>query len=200
MNDTPDSNASPNGWHSSEANGTSGNNVVTVFYAQNGAGTTAVSDKYTFEFPYDPTAVDPRASYQDAAHAQTFWLVNMLHDLYYILGWNEAAGSAQTDNFGKGGEAGDRVDISIQDLDGWNNGFMTTQRDGIAPIMTLYLFDATDPYRDVAFDNGFVIHEYTHGCKFQVARRCRESFADPISVGQVDRRSRQRPVSPGLGT
>lgn len=30
----------------------------------------------------------------------------------------------------------------------------------------MYLFNFTDPERDVAFDNGFVIHEYTHGRKF----------------------------------
>lgn len=33
--------------------------------------------------------------------------------------------------------------------------------------MVMYLFNYTDPERDVAFDNGFVIHEYTHGCKFR---------------------------------
>jgi extracellular elastinolytic metalloproteinase len=48
-----------------------------------------------------------------------------------------------------------------------NNGMFSHSVDGETPTLTMYLFDKTDPQRDGAFDQGFLIHEYTHGRKFE---------------------------------
>lgn len=95
----------------------------------------------------------------------------MYHDLLYILGFTPAAGNFQVSNNGEGGVEGDPVRVLIQHYDGMNNGKFSQTVDGTTPELTMYVFNYTDPERDGAFDNGFVIHEYTHGRKFLASTR-----------------------------
>src|SRR5262249_30663175 len=44
---------------------------------------------------------------RQGAIQQLFYNINFLHDWYYDTGFNEAAGNAQTNNFGRGGVAND---------------------------------------------------------------------------------------------
>jgi hypothetical protein len=73
---------------------------------------------------------------------QLFYDVNFLHDWFYDSGLNEAARNAQTDNYGRGGVAGDSIHAESQDYAGRNNANMSTPPDGGHPRMQLYLSDA----------------------------------------------------------
>lgn len=163
--------ASRNGWHD-EQNQTSGNNVEAGAVPSNsGLVHFAQSTNLTFEYPFTPDAEEPTVeNSQSAALAQIFYTTNKYHDLLYTLGFTEAAGNMQDDNFGQGGKAYDRVWVETQYWNGKNNGKFSQTKDGTQPFLTMYLFNSTDPERDVAFDNGFVIHEYTHGCKYPISR------------------------------
>lgn len=71
--------------------------------------------------------------------------------------------SFQKDNFGNGGEQGDRVTASIQDSAGTDNADFSTPPDGQSGHMRMYLFTSTSPQRDGALENDIPSHEYTHG-------------------------------------
>lgn len=168
ITDPEDTTASKLGWVDPDYNGgnlTYGNNVNSACVFQDGLVRFTYSETGDFQFPYEPDTNHPD-DHRDAAVVQTFYITNMLHDLYYILGFTPAAGNFQEDNQGEGGEDGDAVEIRIQHWGDRNNGFMRQTADGRAPSLTMLLFDFTDPWRNGGFDNGFVVHEYTHGCKF----------------------------------
>ncbi|CAI6092755.1 unnamed protein product [Clonostachys chloroleuca] len=163
-----DSTASPFGWHDpkntvSGMYDTEGNNVMAgAVPVIPGNFKEARSPNESFIFPYTPDARTPDDSYE-AAVTQAFYTTNMLHDLYYLLGFTPAAGNYQKDNNGEGGRGNDPVQVNLQTAGGKNNGKFQQSADGGRGILTMYLFNHTDPERDSAFDNGFIIHEYTHG-------------------------------------
>jgi len=104
----------------------------------------AVTSPNTFDHGYS-TAQEPLASIEQsmAAITQIFYVVNWLHDDWYDSGFNEAAGNAQEDNFGRGGEAGDRLRAEAQDaalIGARNNANMSTPQDGASPTMQMYLW------------------------------------------------------------
>ncbi|KAI5864481.1 extracellular metallo proteinase 1 [Durotheca rogersii] len=182
--------ASKHTWHDSR-NTTAGNNadvgsvpIVAQVYAP-------TSENLTFEYPYVPDT-ETGLTYRDAAVAQVFYTVNMHHDLLYILGFTPAAGNFQADNYGEGGRGYDAVRVRIHHWGGKNNGYLTRTVEGVAPELVLYLFNFTDPERDAAFDNGFVIHEYTHGLSGRLTggprtRNCLDAFeADGMAEGWSD--------------
>lgn len=84
-----------------------------------------------------------------------------MHDFFYLLGFREADGNFQTNNFGRGGIPSDAVDARS------HSGFVTgtanmfTPVDGISPIMNMGLKTSTN--RHTAFDASVVFHEFTHG-------------------------------------
>ena len=104
----------------------------------------------TFDRIYD-TAQDPQAGNTQiqAAVTQLFYMNNWLHDWYYDNGFDEAAGNAQNDNFGRGGIAGDRIQAQGQDYSGMNNANMSTPADGASPIMQMYVFTGNSASRVV---------------------------------------------------
>jgi len=69
-----------------------------------------------------------------------FYVINYLHDLFYIHGFDEAAGNAQMNNFGRGGFEGDPVHVEAQDATGYYNANMLTPADGASPRMQLFLY------------------------------------------------------------
>jgi large repetitive protein len=71
---------------------------------------------------------------------QLFYDINFLHDWFYDAGFDEAAGNAQTDNFGRGGLGNDSMKAQVQDLAGFNNANMLTPADGTRPRMRMYAF------------------------------------------------------------
>lgn len=166
VEDPFDPDASPNGWHD-EYKRTAGNNIAAGAVPDNsGLVHFGESENMTFRWPYTPDTEAPtEENSQLAGVTQIFYTTNKYHDLLYDLGFDEAAGNMQRDNFGRGGKGNDHVDIWTQHHSGRNNGYFTRSRDGQRSSMTMFLFNETDPYRDVVFDNGFIVHEYTHGCK-----------------------------------
>ena len=90
-----------------------------------------------------------------------FYYCCYMHDFAYLLGFREADGNFQTDDFGRGGVAGDPVDA--QSFAGAVSGTanMSTPPDGSSPTMHMGLFTSTN--RHTAFDSTVVFHEFTHG-------------------------------------
>ena len=75
-----------------------------------------------------------------AATTNLFYTVNWLHDYFYDSGFNEAAGNAQDNNFGRGGEDRDPLHAEAQDFGGINNANMSTPSDGLNPRMQMFLW------------------------------------------------------------
>ena len=92
---------------------------------------------YEVEADSDPSTPEAIA----AANVNMFFIVNWLHDWWYDHGFDEAAGNAQEDNYGRGGADGDSILAQGQDASGRNNANMATPADGSSPTMQQYLFD-----------------------------------------------------------
>lgn len=94
-----------------------------------------------FDYTYDP-ALGAQANQAQAAAsvANLFYTTNWLHDWFYDAGFDEAAGNAQADNFGRGGEDGDAMRAEALDYSGTNNANMSTPADGAPPRMQMYRF------------------------------------------------------------
>ncbi|EKT3963944.1 T9SS-dependent M36 family metallopeptidase [Flavobacterium psychrophilum] len=172
--------ASPNGWHNASTtigtstttfNYTKGNNVFAYTDANNDnpttptTYTTASSGTYpnlTFDFPYAGNSVDA-TTYTNAATTNLFYQNNIMHDVWYQYGFNEANGNFQTANFGRGGNGNDAVNAEAQDSSArdnaptrltparpagtakFNNANFSSPRDGSKPRMQMYLWDSQKP-------------------------------------------------------
>ena len=158
--------ASPNGWIDDTNNTTVGNNVDAHLdrdgnnVADTGSRPTG-SPFRVFDFAEDLTQ-EP-VTYTNAAVVQTFYWCNWMHDKLYELGFTEAAGNFQTDNFGLGGLSNDAVQADVQDGGNVNNENFTTPTDGSPGRMQVYLFTGPSPDRDGDLDAETILHEYTHG-------------------------------------
>jgi hypothetical protein len=97
-----------------------------------------------------------------ASVVQMFYLVNWVHDRWYVHGFDEAAGNAQQDNFGLGGQQGDPIHAEGNDFSGTNNANMTTPADGASPRMQMFRFTGPNPDRTSNHDAQVVIHELGH--------------------------------------
>lgn len=160
-----DTNASPNGWIDDGGNETLGNNVDahTDVNADNVADLPRPhgSPARVFDFPLDLS--QSPSTYTNAAVVQLFYWNNFMHDKLYQLGFTEAAGNFQSNNFGKGGAGNDAVQADAQDGSGVNNANFSTPPDGSPGRMQMYIFNGSTPNRDGDLDAEVVLHEYTHG-------------------------------------
>ena len=97
------------------------------------------------------TAVDlgqaPTTTGNKAVAVQNlFYLNNLIHDILYRHGFDEAAGNFQANNFGNGGANGsDPVNAEAQDGSGTDNANMSTPNDGSSPRMQMYLWTGSAP-------------------------------------------------------
>jgi extracellular elastinolytic metalloproteinase len=89
----------------------------------------------------DPSTTGNRA----VAVQNLFYLNNVVHDVLYQHGFDEAAGNFQINNFGKGGAGNDAVNAEAQDGSGTDNANFSTPADGSAPRMQMYLWTGTTP-------------------------------------------------------
>ncbi len=157
--------ASPNGWIDDGVNETRGNNVD----AHLDIDANDVADlprpqgspNRVFDFPLD--LAQPPSTYRDAAVTQLFYVCNWMHDKLYELGFTEASGNFQNNNFGRGGAGNDAVQADTQDGSGTDNADFSTPPDGSPGRMQMFVFSGPNPDRDGDFDIEIVLHEYTHG-------------------------------------
>ena len=140
--------ASPFGWH--DINGvtgpeytiTRGNNVWAREDIEGDGGMSGTDyspdggESLTFDFELDFD--QPPVGYQDASITNLFYINNMMHDIWYEYGFDEASGNFQENNYGNGGQESDSVNADGQDGDGMNNASFGTPPDGSNPQMTVY--------------------------------------------------------------
>ncbi|ESU23094.1 M36 fungalysin family metalloprotease [Flavobacterium enshiense DK69] len=159
-------NASPNGWHSTVATPggtgdsnnqfktTQGNNVIAyedtddnndVGFQATGTGT---FPNLTFDFPYPGTSA-VATTYLPAATTNLFYMNNIMHDLWYQYGFNEANKNFQVKNYGLGLVTGENDRVHAQAQDGselsppkLNNANFSTPVDGQSPRMQMYLWNS----------------------------------------------------------
>ncbi|WP_415372419.1 M36 family metallopeptidase [Patiriisocius sp. Uisw_047] len=179
--------ASPLGWHdvgTTSYTYTKGNNAAAYDDGDNDdIGTEADHTPQSaagliFNYAFDATEPGGNPIYsaaeqsEDAAITNLFYWNNIIHDLMYPYGFDEAAGNFQENNFANGGAGGDSVDAQAQDSanltsTGSNrcNANFGTPADGGNPRMQMYICDAgpTPDHNDGDFDSNVIIHEYAHG-------------------------------------
>lgn len=137
-------------WLAEEATTTSGNNVFAYVDAlapdgfTNGDFTAEITSDKTFDYKYNTTQAESSVNNRKASIVNLFYMNNYLHDLFYDHGFDEAAGNAQAQNYGRGGEEGDAIRAEVQDNSGFNNANMSTPADGRSPRMQMYLWDSKD--------------------------------------------------------
>lgn len=156
--------ASPNGWINDGGTMTSGNNsdAYTDTNADNVADLPRTQNAgRVFDFPMNLTQ-EP-GTYKDASVTQLFYWTNFVHDKLYDLGFTEAAGNFQVDNFGRGGLANDPVNSEAQDGSGTDNANFSTPVDGNRGRMQMFNWTGATPDRDGSFEAEVVLHEYCHG-------------------------------------
>ena len=167
-----DATASPFGWH--DTNGaagaeytvTRGNNVhaYTDVDANNSPDAGSSPDggeTLSFNFPVNLSQAP--SSYRPASVTNLFYWNNVIHDVLYNHGFDEASGNFQVNNYGRGGSGNDDVRAESQDGGGTNNANFFTPSDGSRPRMQMYIGTSPNPDVDGSFDNGVVAHEYGHG-------------------------------------
>jgi cysteine-rich repeat protein len=142
-----DATASPFGWHDTngiagaEFTDTRGNNVSAQEDTDGNDSGGLRPDgggSLLFDFPVD-ASLHP-SGYQSAAVANLFYWNNILHDVLYQYGFDEAAGNFQANNYGNGGSDGDPVQADAQDGSGLNNAQFSTPPDGTDPRMEMFLW------------------------------------------------------------
>ena len=165
--------ASPEGWIPDGTNTTTGNNIDAFldrnFDQQPDQPRPVGNPDRVFEFPLDLT-LDP-TNYIDASTVQLFWRANWYHDRLYELGFTEAAGNYQQNNFGRGGLGNDRIICYVQsgaDVGIVDNSMFQPAPDGISGQCYMFVFTGPSPARDGSQDSEVVCHELTHGTSWRL--------------------------------
>lgn len=145
VNDPAEATASPFGWHDedgvagAEHTITRGNNV----YASEDGDADNVpgyspdgGPSLEFDFPLD-LAQEPNG-YFDASITNLFYWCNILHDVWYAYGFDEASGNFQTTNYSGQGLGNDQVIAEGQDGGGTGNANFASPPDGENGRMQMY--------------------------------------------------------------
>lgn len=152
-------NAITHGWHhdgTTDYTDTRGNNVYayldvdatnTPGFSNTTAASTSAIPSLSFNFLPDfnqqPSVIDNK----NFAITNLFYWNNLMHDVFYQYGFDEAAGNFQADNIGRGGAGNDYVQAEAQDGGGTNNANFSTPADGGKPRMQMYLFDGVTNFK-----------------------------------------------------
>jgi hypothetical protein len=147
----------PDPWLTSDV-ATIGNHVFAFadLYAPDGysnGDASADGVSFTFDHLFDFNQ-QPWATYEQpmAGVTQAFYTANWLHDWYYDSGFTEANKNAQADNYGRGGAAGDRLEIRTLSPYVPDNARMNAPADGGTPILRLGAY--TDVMASVTTGSG----------------------------------------------
>lgn len=162
--DVVNANASPYGWHDTngspgaEYTTTRGNNVNAYEDGDNYGFQPNGGNNLEFNFPFNPNYSHSNQS-EAAAITNLFYWNNIIHDVFYEYGFDEASGNFQQNNYGKGGLGNDYVLAEAQDSSGSCNANFGTPPDGSNPVMQMFICGT----QDGDFDNIVIAHEYGHG-------------------------------------
>jgi hypothetical protein len=135
---------------------------------------------YAFTNAYETSGGTDLTTDRDATLTQLFYWVNFSHDHLYGLGFDEASGNFQRDNFGKGGAGndpvlaeayngyGDGTQKLCEDKDKnkilcRNNANFHTDPDGTSPRLQVYVGASPYPFRLSEMEGDTIVHEYSHG-------------------------------------
>ena len=171
--------ASPKGWNDSNSlTGTTaslkytytrGNNVwarscftcTTSSETVSTVSTTTTANGYSpnpgaslaFDYPYAGTSVAATQSL-NASVTNLFYMCNIMHDIWYQYGFNEANGNFQTNNYGHGGSASDPVLADAQygskaATPSLNNSNFSTPSDGSSGTMRMFLWTDNPKYHNL---------------------------------------------------
>jgi extracellular elastinolytic metalloproteinase len=176
----PDGNGLPPGFPDDwvEAGGAIGNSV---FAHLGDSGPTIQGQQSGGRVVFDPAD----AVGDDQKVLNIFYFNCVMHDYFYLLGFREADGNFQRQNFGRGGIASDRVDARSYPGAVWGTASMGTPVDGGSPVMKMGLVTSTG--RHTAFDSTVVFHEFMHGVTNRLV-------GGPMNVRALD-----APQSGGMG-
>ena len=164
--------ASPSNWVNAVQTETRGNNVISRrdWRGRNLDDTNQAADggpdlEFHFPFTNDYANTGNWRTDKDVAITNAFYWGNFIHDHWYDLGFDEASGNYQDDNFGRGGLANDHVNVDVQDSANTtlvrNNANWSPTLDGSPPRTNYFLW--TNPNRDGAFGAKVIWHEFGHG-------------------------------------
>ena len=195
-------------WLPSDAKTTKGNNcdAYADLVAPNGIGAGdvrgEVTSPRTFDYTYDDTKAASDPTNLQAGLVGMFFHVNWLHDRWYEAGFDEAAGNAQLDNFGRGGVGGDPILAEGHDFSGTDNANMQTPSDGASPRMQMFEFlgVAPLPSRTSNFEALITFHEMGHyvtnrlvgnatGLGNRQGRAMGEGWGDFFAIGMTSQAS-----------
>jgi len=90
-----------------------------------------------------------------------FYFTCFLHDYFYLLGFREADGNFQTENFNRGGLDRDLVKVQLFNQPISGTARMLVPIDGQAAVMRLGIEPSTN--RHTALDGSVIFHEFSHG-------------------------------------
>jgi hypothetical protein len=171
-----DSGASPQGWVS---NGRSEGNNVKAYYNPelSQVETIRANQEGNFDYALDLSPGRSPLDYSNASVANLFYWVNLCHDKFYDLGFNEASRNFQANNFAKGGLGNDpvradtlrgaKVSQSQTSQPVRNNAFFSATLEGTQPLLAMLMWNGVingQPVElDSSYDAGVIIHEYAHG-------------------------------------
>lgn len=174
-----DAEASPFGWHSEGQNEnfytfTAGNNTLTMYDHDNQKYTDYQNgrwpdlgnfveggDSFNFNFPLD-WSLHPYEN-KEAIVTNLFYMSNVLHDIFYHYGFDEAAGNFQIDNYSGEGLAGDMVLALAQtgaSIGQVNNASFQLGNDGYPALMSMFLWTPYGSFAPLTLD---LLEIYTPG-------------------------------------
>jgi uncharacterized protein (TIGR03437 family) len=127
---------------------------------------------FDFAAPAQTGTADPR-NFPAASLTNLFYFVNLAHDYFYALGFDEAAGNFQRDNLGKGGAGNDHVLAEAFDPSFTGEGFVSAPEGmsprlqvGFGPGLIVEGDGGSNPNLDdvdISYDGSVIVHEYAHG-------------------------------------
>ena len=140
-----------------------------------------------FDFPFNSAA---------SAETSLFFAMNFVHDFFYDLGFDEAAGNFQADNFGRGGLGGDPMRANAR-ANGRNNANYVHADEGTSPIINMFLWDGMGCWSedvdgdgttdiDGDYDLDVVVHEFHHGVSMRLNTAWTGNEARAIGEGGGD--------------
>jgi extracellular elastinolytic metalloproteinase len=140
------------GWHKTGTNNytyTRGNNVYAYDDINHDDAPGLSPDTFNLRFDYPYSITSSAQLNLKSCITNLFYWNNLMHDVTYQYGFNEASGNFQSNNLGRGGLGNDYINAEAQDGQSLNNAVFYTYPDGTPGRMQMYLWSAasTNPLR-----------------------------------------------------